>query len=143
MNLARKKLLLLLFLLLFAACSAGAGAQKVVSNPEVLAEAADRGELKGNPDTLLELAEYYYGRQKFQESLNVVQKVIADHTGTFQSDYAYYLKGMIYADVLNFNMDLRQAAAAFRMVVSSPPESDFDERAQKELERIKRRFYEQ
>ncbi len=78
-----------------------------------------------------------FGRQKYENALGLIQKVISEYPETYFSDQAYYLKGLVYCSLLNFNMDNKKAAAAFRMVISSRPVTDFDKLAQSELNKIK------
>jgi len=82
-------------------------------------------------------AERYISRGLFPEALAIVQSIINDHSNSLHSDKAYFIKGSIYASMLNFERDLEKARAAFRMVLASGPESEFDERAREVLERIK------
>ncbi len=88
-------------------------------------------------DKLIGLIGFYLGRHRFDEALDVVQKVIAGFPRSVYSDNAYFLKGLIYSDNLNFEKDLKKAAAAFRMVLDSLPETEFDRKAERELEKIK------
>lgn len=83
-------------------------------------------------------AERYISRGLFPEALAIVQSIINDHSNSLHSDKAYFIKGSIYASMLNFERDLEKARAAFRMVLASGPESEFDERAREALERIKK-----
>jgi outer membrane protein assembly factor BamD (BamD/ComL family) len=88
-------------------------------------------------EKLIGLIGFYYGRHRFDEALEVVQKVIANYPGSVYSDNAYYLKGLIYSDTLNYDRDMGKAAAAYRMVLDSLPETEFDKKAREELEKIK------
>jgi len=83
-------------------------------------------------------AEQHIGRGQYTDALAVIQPVINDYPGTVYSDRAYFMKGAIYADVLNFNRDVEKAAAAFRMVIASEPVTDYDKRAQEMLDKIKK-----
>ena len=83
-------------------------------------------------------AERYISRGLFAEALAIVQSIINDHSNSLHSDKAYFIKGSIYASMLNFDRDLEKARAAFRMVLASGPESEFDERASEALEWIKK-----
>jgi len=128
------------FLVLFAliACSSGSSVRQIPTAPAAAVKTDIKKDAAVPPEQLISNAEYFFGRQKFSEALDIVNRVIADYAETINSDYAYYLRGRIYADILNFYMDREKAASAFRMVISSPPVSEFDELAQKELERIKK-----
>lgn len=83
-------------------------------------------------------AERYISRGLFTEALAIVQTIINEHSDTMYSDKAYFIKGSIYASMLNFDRDLEKASAAFRMVLASGPESEFDEKAREALDNIKK-----
>jgi len=83
-------------------------------------------------------AERYISLGLFTEALAIVQTIINEHSDTMHSDKAYFIKGSIYASMLNFDRDLEKASAAFRMVLASGPESEFDEKAREALDNIKK-----
>ncbi|MFC1477107.1 tol-pal system YbgF family protein [candidate division KSB1 bacterium] len=118
-------------------CSAGGKAISTQVLPVEIEQVSSLEEIKNEPEKVLTLAQSYFGRQQYDEALVCVRLVIGDFEGTLYSDHAYYMRGLIYVDILNFHRDIQKAAAAFRMVISSPPESDFDKLAQTELDRIK------
>lgn len=134
-------LLSLAALLLIAGCSSGSRLSQIEITPEELEEVVSSvdPETVDDPVQLLALAEYSYSRRKFDDSLGHVQKILAQFSETAHTDHAYYLRGMIYQSVLYFRMDLQKAAASFRMVMSSPPETDFDEMAEDQLKQLEKR----
>ena len=80
--------------------------------------------------------ERYISLDQFDEALSLIQPVMSEHPNTFYSDKAYYTRGTIFTQMLNFHRDLDKAAAAFRMVIASEPVTVFDDRAQEALKRI-------
>jgi len=130
--------LFIAFLPVVIGCSAGGAVRQEPINPRDLAVLNTEEAAAAEPEKLLALAEFYYGSQKFPESLACIQRVLVFHEGTIYADRAYFIKGRVYADILNFHRDVKKAASAFRMVISSPPESRYDKMAEKELERIKK-----
>ncbi len=123
---------------MLAACSSGSSVRRMDVPPEIIETVESPEEISEDPDMLLALAEYNFSRKRYDESLQYVQRVLVGTAETLQTDHAFFLKGMIYASVLNFHQDIDQAAAAFRMVISSPPESDFDKMAEEQLKRLKK-----
>jgi tetratricopeptide (TPR) repeat protein len=123
---------------LLIACSSREKVTQKTFDPQAAAELIESGRINEDPEQLNALTEYYYGRQKFEKALECTQQVLAVQDTTIHSDRAYYNRGRIYADVLNFRMDLKKAAAAFRMVISTPPVSKYDKLAEEELRRIKK-----
>ena len=119
------------FVLLFFACTAG-GLSKESGRP---------GELRISETASLDeaflRAERYISLGQFSEAHVIVQSVIHEHPNTVYADKAYFMKGAIYVNMLNFNRDADKAAAAFRMVIASEPETEFDVKAREMLERLK------
>lgn len=113
---------------LYISCSSGGATRQNRSEEEKLT-------LRLGQD--FEKAERYISRGLFPEALAVVQSIINDHANTLHSDKAYFMKGSIYTNMLNFNRDIEKAAAAFRMVLASGPESEFDKKARAALDSIK------
>ena len=80
--------------------------------------------------------ERYISLDQFDEALSLIQPIMSEHPTTFYSDKAYYTRGTIFTQMLNFHRDLDKAAAAFRMVIASEPVTVFADRAQESLKRI-------
>ena len=145
MNLFRRYAVLLgwiVCVLFFISCAAGSASrqsQRIEElkkrDPALLAE-EEKTELHLAEE--FDKAERYISRGLFNEALAIVQSIINEHSNSLHSDKAYFIKGSIYASMLNFDRDLEKARAAFRMVLASGPESEFDERAREALERIKK-----
>jgi len=83
-------------------------------------------------------AEQRVGRGQYSEALALIQPIIEGYPGTVYTDQAYFMKGMIFADMLNFNRNVEKAAASFRMVIASEPVTEFDKYAQEMLLKIKK-----
>ncbi|MFC1554260.1 tol-pal system YbgF family protein [candidate division KSB1 bacterium] len=85
-------------------------------------------------------AERYLSLGQFEGALDIAQSVINDYPETEYSDKALFMKGIILSSVLNFNRDLKKAAAAFRMVIATDPVTEYDKLAEIELEKIKKQI---
>ena len=83
-------------------------------------------------------AERYISLGQFSGALEIVQSIIGEYSDTIYSDKAYFLKGLLYANMLNFDRDPDKAAAAYRMVIATGPESEFDEKAKEALGRLRK-----
>ncbi|MFC1564538.1 tol-pal system YbgF family protein [candidate division KSB1 bacterium] len=128
----------LLISLLLACTSSKQAQDRPVSaeeNIEIAEELDEAGRIEA--EKLVGLIGFYLGRHRFVEALEVVQEVVVNYPETEFSDNAFYLKGIIYSHVFNYERDLKKAAAAYRMVIDSLPETEFDKKAQEELDKIK------
>ena len=91
-----------------------------------------------SPAQQLEKAKSLIGYSSFDEALKTLDKIISGNRKTIHSDEAYYLKGKIYSHLLNPKRNYNLAVAAFKLVIDTIPDSDFDKKAEEEIENIRK-----
>ncbi|MFC1725189.1 tol-pal system YbgF family protein [candidate division KSB1 bacterium] len=137
-------LILLIMILTFAHCSGTSirmDAEKDRWKPRLNIPEEERDGYKvygSSPAQQLEKAKSQMAYSSFDDALKILDKIISGNKKTIYSDEAYYLKGKIYSHLLNHKRNYDLAIAAFKLVIDNIPDSDFDIKAEKEIENIRK-----
>ncbi len=138
----RINIFILLFLVVSAfncAMTARSGRESNVNSGDIEKSYSTTIDLsKKTPENLLKVSKNYSSNGKYKQAESLLKKIIAENQNSKFSDEAYYLLGSIYANVLNRSKDFSLASGYFKKVIENLPETDFDRKAENEIERLKK-----